>query len=182
MVRHTNHVSLEPSPPPSVAVDAVRALARLAKSAELALGGVDLSLPQYRVLVFLSEHDAAAASALASRLDVTRPTITALVDGLVARGFVQRRPARADRRRVEHHLTADGERILAAGDAAMITRLEALAGHLDPVAASQAVTGLDRWGEALGRARAAYWSDATDATDAADTPASPRSPIPTSAP
>lgn len=185
MVRHTNHVSLEPSSPPTLAVDAVRALARLAKSAELALAGVDLSLPQYRVLVFLSEHDAAAASALATRLDVTRPTITALVDGLVARGFVQRRPARTDRRRVEHHLTPDGERVLAAGDAAVIARLEALAGHLDPVEATQASEGLDRWGEALSRARAAYWSDATDATDAAGTTGTrppPRSPTPTPAP
>lgn len=170
MVRHTNHVSLEASSPPSLTVDAVRALARLAKSAELALGGVDLSLPQYRVLVFLSEHHAAAASALATRLDVTRPTITALVDGLVARGLVQRRPASADRRRVEHHLTTAGERILAAGDAAVVARLEALAGHLEPVEAAQAAQGLDRWGEALSRARAAYWSDA------ADPPSAPRGP------
>jgi len=64
-------VSLEPSPP-RITVDGVRALARLAKSAEIAPGTVDLSLPQYRVLVFLSEHDAAAASALAApRFDAT---------------------------------------------------------------------------------------------------------------
>ena len=64
MIRQTNHMGLEPSSPAPITTDAARALARLAKSAELALGGVDLSLPQYRVLVFLSEHDAAAASAL----------------------------------------------------------------------------------------------------------------------
>ena len=161
MVRHTNHVSLEPSSDP-IAVDGARALARLAKSAEIALGTVDLSLPQYRVLVFLSEHDAAAASALASRLDVTRPTITAIVDGLVARGLVERRPARTDRRRVEHHLTGAGERLLAAGDDAVVVRLGAIAGHLAPDQADEAATGLLRWGEGLNRARSAYWSGAAD--------------------
>jgi long-chain acyl-CoA synthetase len=158
MVRHTNHVTVEPSGG-DVTVDGARALARLAKSAELALGGVDLSLPQYRVLIFLSEHDAAAASALASRLDVTRPTITALVDGLVARGLVERRAAQGDRRRVEHHLTAAGEAILDAGDAAIIDRLHALAAHLDPADGEQAASGLTTWGDALGRARTAYLDD-----------------------
>ena len=161
MVRHTNHVSLEPSPT-RIAVDGVHALARLAKAAEIALGSVDLSLPQYRVLVFLSEHDAAAASALASRLDVTRPTITAIVDGLVARGLVERRAARTDRRRVEHHLTVAGEQLLAAGDDAVVVRLGAIAGHLAPDQADEAATGLIRWGEGLNRARTAYWSGAAD--------------------
>src|SRR6185436_202438 len=124
-------------PERTATVDAVRALARLAKSAEMALGSVELSLAQYRVLVFLSDHDAAAASALASRLDVTRPTITALVDGLVARGLVERRAARVDRRRVEHHLTPAGERVLADADAAIIGRLDAVASHLDEGHASE---------------------------------------------
>src|SRR5690242_3135088 len=58
MVRHTNDVTIEPSGGSAVTVEGARALARLAKTAEMALGGVDLSLPQYRVLIFLSENDA----------------------------------------------------------------------------------------------------------------------------
>lgn len=176
MVRHTNHVTVEPSGGPSVTVDGARALARLAKSAEVALSGVDLSLPQYRVLVFLSEHDAAAASALAARLDVTRPTITAIVDGLVARGLVERRPAVDDRRRVEHHLTSTGDALLRAGDGAIVERLQAVAAHLGADERTAASDGLERWGEALSRARAAYWSeaDAGAPTSGADDAAAPR--------
>jgi len=160
MIRHTNDVTVEPSGDSPVTVEGARALARLAKSAEMALGGVELSLPQYRVLIFLSEHDAAAASALASRLDVTRPTITAIVDGLVARGFVERRPAQDDRRRVEHHLTRAGERILAEGDQAIIARLAGVAAHLEPAEITQAAAGLERWGDGLNRARAAFLIEA----------------------
>lgn len=152
-------MTIEPFGGSTVTIDGARALARLAKSAEMALGGVDLSLPQYRVLVFLSEHDAAAASALASRLDVTRPTITAIVDGLVARGLVERRPASGDRRRVEHHLTAAGEQLLGAGDDAIVGRLRAIADHLDGAEAAQAGAGLSCWGDGLNRARAAFWND-----------------------
>jgi long-chain acyl-CoA synthetase len=159
-------VTVEASGGSPVTVEGARALARLAKAAEMALGGVDLSLPQYRVLVFLSEHDAAAASALASRLDVTRPTITALVDGLVARKLVERRPARDDRRRVEHHLTRAGERTVRAGDEAIVARLRAVASHLEPEEVTQAGAGLDRWGDGLNRARAAFWTG-TDTTGSA---------------
>ena len=61
-------------------------------------------MPQYRVLGLLSSgHE--RATELASKLAVTKPTLTSLIDGLVERGFVAReahggRPARrADR----HH-------------------------------------------------------------------------------
>lgn len=163
-------MTVEPSGDPSVTVDGARALARLAKSAEVALGGVDLSLPQYRVLIFLSEHDAAAASALASRLDVTRPTITAIVDGLVARDLVERRPAVDDRRRVEHHLTRAGERVLHAGDDAIVERLRAVASHLAPDEVDEARGGLERWGDGLNRARAAFWSDAAGTASGGEPP------------
>lgn len=163
MVRHTNDVTIEPLGGSAVTVEGARALARLAKSAEMALGGVDLSLPQYRVLIFLSEHDAAAASALAARLDVTRPTITAIVDGLVARGLVERRPAQEDRRRVEHRLTRSGEQLLRAGDGAVVARLHAIAAHLEPDEAAEAASGLDRWSEGLNRARAAFLVAPADA-------------------
>jgi long-chain acyl-CoA synthetase len=167
VIRQTNDVTVEPSGDSPVTVEGARALARLAKSAEMALGGVDLSLPQYRVLIFLADHDAAAASALAARLDVTRPTITAIVDGLVARGFVERRPAQDDRRRVEHHLTAAGEQVLHDGDQAVIARLGSVAAHLDPEEVTQAAAGLERWGDGLNRARAAFLHEA----DAGDAPA-----------
>src|ERR1035437_5415210 len=84
-----------------------RTAAWLAKQVEIGLGSVDLSLPQYRVLGLLDESPA-FSSALAERLAVRPPSVTAIVDGLVARGLVERRPVESDRRRVGHALTENG--------------------------------------------------------------------------
>ena len=133
---------------------AVRAAARLARQVEVALTDVDLSLPQYRVLAFLAEGSA-AASALAGKLSVSRPSVTALVDGLVSRGLVERRADPGDRRRVDHVLTAAGRRTLARADAAVNQRLRWLAGHLPDEQAEAAMGGLACWSDAIDRARAA---------------------------
>jgi DNA-binding MarR family transcriptional regulator len=133
-------------------------VARLARHVEKALADVELSLAQYRVLVFLSEVDSAMASALASRLDVSRPSITTLVDGLAARGLVERRPCDDDRRRVEHRLTPAGEQALRAADDAVDRRLTQLTDLLDDSGAREAVVGLSAWRLALTRAREALLS------------------------
>ncbi len=88
-----------------------RAAAWLSKQVELALVDVELSLPQYRVLGLLGEG-VSIPSALAERLTVRRPTVTAVVDGLELRGLVQRTPGDLDKRRVTHTLTAKGQRLL----------------------------------------------------------------------
>lgn len=92
-----------------------RVLARLSRFVEQALVEEELSLSQYRLLAFLANGDW-AASALADRLDVSRPSLTGLVDGLVKRGLVERRTSTTDRRRVDHALTPEGRRALAAAD------------------------------------------------------------------
>ncbi len=132
--------------------NAAHAAARLAKQVELALDAVDLSLPQYRVMVFLSEG-AAGASALAGTLAVSRPTITVVVDGLVAKGFVERQGDETDRRKVHHRLTPAGRRALDRADVAVAERLAELAVHLDDDETSAAVNGLGLWGKALLAAR-----------------------------
>ena len=124
-----------------------RVAAWLAKQVELALSGVDLSPPQYRVLGVLAEGDS-MPSALAERLAVRRPTITAVVDGLVARGLVERAPDAGDRRRVHHAITAEGASVLAAADVAVDERLYAIAARLGS-RADAAVAGLELWREAL---------------------------------
>jgi DNA-binding MarR family transcriptional regulator len=132
-----------------------RTAAWLAKQVEIGLASVDLSLPQYRVLGLLDES-AAVSSDLANRLDVRPPTITAVVDGLVGRGLVERRPVEADRRRVSHALTGEGRRLLVAGDAAVFDRLCEIGGSLDGAAdRTLAFDGLDAWRRALIAAHAA---------------------------
>jgi long-chain acyl-CoA synthetase len=100
-----------------------RTIARLARHVERAVATVDLTLSQYRVLGILGEGRE-AASALADKLAVSRPSVTGVVDGLVARGLVRRGQADGDRRRVDIDLTDRGRELLAAADAAVDARLD----------------------------------------------------------
>lgn len=133
---------------------ATRAAARLSKIIEVALDEVGLSLPQYRLMLLLVDGSAVATS-LAQRLTVTRPSITALADGLVERGFVDRVPDASDRRRVTHSLTPAGHAALEQGDMSIRTRLERIASHLPARKRRMAVDGLSLWLGALDLDRAA---------------------------
>jgi long-chain acyl-CoA synthetase len=131
-----------------------RVAARLARQVEVGLSQVDLSLPQYRILMFLDEGTT-VPSQLADRLAVSRPTITSVVDGLVARGLVERRHQDADRRQVRHALTPAGRRLLDLADRNVDARLKEIAAHLDePAQAREAFHGLDWWRRALEAFRA----------------------------
>ena len=98
-------------------------LARLARQIELAVATVNLTLAQYRVIAILGDGFE-AASALAEKLAVSRPSITGVVDGLVARGLVRRDQPADDRRRIDVGLTDAGRLLLAAADAAVEQRME----------------------------------------------------------
>jgi long-chain acyl-CoA synthetase len=100
-----------------------RTIARLARQVERAVATVDLTLSQYRVLGILGEGRE-AASALADKLAVSRPSVTGVVDGLVTRGLVRRGQADGDRRRVDIDLTDSGRELLAAADGAVDARLD----------------------------------------------------------
>src|SRR5205823_8955079 len=98
----------------------VRTLARLARLLERGAG--DLSLSQYRVLAMVDDGGE-RASWLAERLAVAKPTITAVVDGLVERGYLARSADNVDRRATRITLTAAGRRALLAAEAAMSERV-----------------------------------------------------------
>jgi len=125
-----------------------RVAARLAKQVERALTDVHLSLAQYRVLANLSDGPS-AASELAERLIVSRPSVTAIADGLVERGLVERRPEPSDRRTVMHVLTDHGLEVLASADEAIERRLHALAEDLTESERRKAFAGLHAWRKAL---------------------------------
>ncbi len=162
--RETNHVSFKPSEilgqsgalkqnPSRTALEAAQAATRLARQVALALLSLELSPSQYRLLLFLSEGNA-AASAVAGRLSVSRPSVTALADGLDKRGLLQRRADPSDRRKVAHELTDAGRDMLAAADMAVAEHISAIADHLDADQSDRALEGLAVWNEALNRARA----------------------------
>ena len=144
-------MSLKQSPS-RTALEAAQAATRLARQVAVALGDLELSPSQYRLLLFLSEGNA-AASAVAGRLAVSRPSVTALADGLEKRGLLQRKADPTDRRRVAHELTDAGRETLAAADAAVAEQITGIAAHLDADQAKQALEGLALWNDALTRAR-----------------------------
>ncbi len=67
------------------------------------------------------------SSSLAERLAVRPPSVTAVIDGLVTRGFVDRTHSEDDRRRISLGITPEGETVLAAADRAVNDRLEQIA-------------------------------------------------------
>src|SRR6266567_4066803 len=100
-------------------------MALLARTLERACA--DLTLAQYRVLAMVAGGDA-RASRLAERLAVAKPTVTAVVDGLVDRGFLLREAVPGDRRSASIVVTDQGQARLAAAEDAMSARLEHLLG------------------------------------------------------
>jgi len=143
-----------------------RTLARLARQVELAAATADISLAQYRLLILLGEGKE-AASALADKLAVSRPSVTGVVDGLVARGLVERDHDAEDRRRVRHALTPEGRRVLAAADAEVERRLNEILSHRPESAAAAAFAGLAPWQEALDAHRAARRAERARQAEAA---------------
>ncbi len=125
-----------------------RVAAWLSKRVEVALAQMDLTLPQYRVMGILAEGSA-AASGLADRLTVRPPSITAIIDGLVARGLVDRKHEDSDRRRIAVRLTAEGERIVAEADRAVDEYLATIATCLPSKDEVMVLRSLELWGEAL---------------------------------
>ena len=129
-------------------------IARLARHEEVALSQIDLSPAQYRVLSFLAGGPSNAA-ALARKLTVSPPSLTTVVDGLVARGLVERRHELDDRRRVGHRLTEEGTRVLEQADRVVEERLGEVLAQVSPRSADRALRGLEAWQVPLDRWRAA---------------------------
>ncbi len=72
----------------------------------------DLSVPQFRVLTFLNRHPGASLSEVAEHIGLTAPSMSKIIDGLVARHLITRQEAEQDRRRVHLALTELGKTLL----------------------------------------------------------------------
>lgn len=94
-------------------VDALLVASRaLVAVAARSLADIDVTLPQYRALVVVGTRPAVMVGDLASALDIHPTTATRLCDRLVAKRLLRRVHAADDRRAVELHLTASGQRLL----------------------------------------------------------------------
>jgi long-chain acyl-CoA synthetase len=118
-----------------------RLAAWLGRQVEWALCEVELSAAQYRLLALLDTRPE-VASVLADKLTVSRPSITTVVDGLVARGLVERGSAEGDRRRVTHVLTDAGRALLEKADRVVEDSLLHVIEEMDPRAGRAASAGL----------------------------------------
>ena len=125
---------------------AARALALAARSLERAAAENELTLAQYRVLSLVAAGDE-RSSLLASRLAVAKPTITAVVDGLVERGFVVREAIAGDRRSLRLGLTAAGNAVLQSAERSMSAMLDHPVGFAKDRAAL--IAALDALDDAL---------------------------------
>jgi DNA-binding MarR family transcriptional regulator len=75
------------------------------------LADLDVTYPQYLVLMVLWEEDGARVSRIGERLHLDSATLTPLLKRLEARGLVERRRGAADERVVEVFLTRDGKKL-----------------------------------------------------------------------
>jgi len=120
----------------------IRLLARLARVAEQACQSTGISLPQYRLLVSISGQSQ-RASELATAVDVSRPTLTSLVDGLERGGLLRRAPVPRDRRGIQLVPTEAGRAAVGRAEAALAQRMLELIDRDMAMVVSQALSMLD---------------------------------------
>ena len=128
---------------------AVRALAMGARVLERSLD--DMTLAQFRVLGLIASSPE-RASRLAERAAVSRPSLTGLLDGLEARGWVERHDVAGDRRGVNLQLTRAGASAFRHAEKAMATELDGVLGD-DRAAVLDGLSALSRVLKERARAR-----------------------------
>lgn len=73
----------------------------------------ELTVPQFRSLVFVNKFPGAALSDLAEHVGISAPAMSKMVDGLVRRELVSREISQSDRRRISLAITPVGRAMLA---------------------------------------------------------------------
>lgn len=126
--------------------DSVRTLAIVSRILERAL--TDMTLPQFRVLGLVARAPE-RANQLARQAEVSRPSLTGVLDGLEARGWVRRLEVDGDRRGVSLEVTVSGRLALGAAHDAVQDRLATLLDHVPPTRRDAALDGLAALGEAI---------------------------------
>jgi DNA-binding MarR family transcriptional regulator len=86
----------------------------------------DLSVPQFRTLVFVNRNPGTALSPLAEHLGLTLPSTSKMVDLLVLRGYLDRQSSQRDRRKITLQITTQGKSILDASFQATQRKLQTL--------------------------------------------------------
>lgn len=106
-------------------------------------GETQLTMPQVRCLQVIAAREVTLTTHLARQLQVTVPTMTSRLDGLVERGLVQRQPDPLSRRQVRVSLTPAGTKLLRRYQAIIDARLHALLAPLPVAARARLLAALD---------------------------------------
>jgi DNA-binding MarR family transcriptional regulator len=133
-------------PGAEVPADAVRTLAIASRIIERSL--TDMTLPQFRVLVLIARAPE-RANRLARQAAISRPSLTGVLDGLEARGWIRRREVDGDRRGVTLEVTPAGLLALDGAHGSVRQRLGELLERVAPERRAAALKGLAALGEAI---------------------------------
>lgn len=85
--------------------------------------GSELSVPQFRTLLFLDQNPGISLSTLAEYLGLSLPATSRLIEGLVRKSFVARRIPAGNRRLVALSISARGLKTVSAARRATVNRL-----------------------------------------------------------
>ena len=112
-------------------LDVVPSVMRFIRTEMRSHRALDLSVPQFRSLVFIKRTAGASLSAVAEHLGLTPPSTCKLIDGLCNRGMVTRRESPDDRRRLTLEITAEGAQALASAHSEAQKSLSRLLASMD---------------------------------------------------
>ncbi|MGQ9851038.1 MAG: MarR family winged helix-turn-helix transcriptional regulator [Aggregatilineaceae bacterium] len=104
-------------------MDTVPLIMRLIRAEMRSHRSPDLSVPQFRALLYVYRRAGASLSDVAEHLGLTLPSTSKLVNRLVERGLLTRASAPDDRRRMILNITPTGQIVLDAAAQATRARL-----------------------------------------------------------
>ncbi len=105
--------------------------------------GADLSIPQFRTLLFLQRNPGAALRDVADHLGLTPPTVSKMTAGLFSRGLIERPDSTVDRRRVELRLTARGNTLIDRVRGETVAKFAQQLDKLSPVEREKMISSLE---------------------------------------
>jgi DNA-binding MarR family transcriptional regulator len=130
MIREANELTTTPNECVREVLEVVPAVMRTLRAEFRSHRGSNLNIPQYRSLMYLRRNPGKSLADLAEHLGITPPSTSAIIDGLVDRGLIDRQDSPGDRRRIQLVLTPAGAELAEASfqatQAAYIDRFSAL--------------------------------------------------------
>jgi DNA-binding MarR family transcriptional regulator len=104
----------------------------------------DLSVAQFRAMVYIHRNPAASLSQVADHLGLTPPSTSALIEELVQRGLVARKEVKENRRQIQLDLTVPGKTMLSSAQALTASHLAQILDKLNASEKEQALEILQK--------------------------------------